>query len=54
MEQSRIFLINNKFYWYQKRDTLAHKKCTGGQQIKNKNYKNQENQERKRMIGCAK
>ena len=49
MEQSRIFLISNKFYWYQKRDTLAH-----GQQIKNKNYKNQENQERKRMIGFAK
>ena len=23
------FLISNKFYWYQKRDTLAHRDCTG-------------------------
>ena len=34
-----FFLISNKFYWYQKRDTLVHRECTN-QQIKNKNYKN--------------
>ena len=29
-----FFLISNKFYWYEKGDTLVHRECTRGQQIK--------------------
>ena len=46
-----FWLISNKFYWYKKWNTLVHKECKRGQQFKYKNYKNQGNQEKKRMIG---
>ena len=28
-----FFWISNKFYWYQKKNTLVHKECTRGQTI---------------------
>ena len=47
-------LISNKFIDIKKGSTLVHKECTRGQTIKNKNYKNLENQEKIKMIGSAK
>ena len=46
-------LISNKFIDIKKGSTLVHKECTRGQTIKNKNYKNLENQEKIKMIGSA-
>ena len=46
-----FLLISNKFIDIRKGNTLVHRECTRGQQFKYKNYKNLENQEKKRMIG---
>ena len=45
-----FFLTSNKLYRYQKKYTRS----VQGSTIKNKNYKNQEKQKEKRMIGFAK
>ena len=49
-----MFLISNKFIDIKKGNTLAHRKCTRGQTVKNKNYKNLGNQEKIKIIGSAK
>ena len=46
-------LISNKFIDIKKGSNLVHRECTRGQTIKNKNYKNLENQEKIKMIGSA-
>ena len=40
-----FFLISNKLYWYQKKDTLAHRECTG---VNNQELKLQESRKMKR------
>ena len=49
-----MFLISNKFIDIKKGNTLAHRECTRGQTVKNKNYKNLGNQEKIKIIGSAK
>ena len=49
-----MFLICNKFIDIKKGNTLAHRECTRGQTVKNKNYKNLGNQEKIKIIGSAK
>ena len=48
-----IFLISNKFYWYQKKDHPSTQGVYKGSITQRQNYKNQGNQNKKGMIGFA-